>query len=315
MRSEEFFRIRRELKRFSDFSKYPYPRGTLFSILLQKRIDNVKRRYHVYTAKLPELAAYWEKNRRIPDWLRLPPVMRIKLLMKALGMTSKEISRSFSNPDDSEFSDMVWSAIYKDFIYSPIAVRYQFARGRIGEEIIREYLESLSVEFKDENQLRPAKKTPDFYIEEGIEVEGRKIRWIESKALFGDIKLHRFYSKKQYNQYLEMYGDGMVIYWLGKIDELNSLAMLKSHDFIDSPSKKFLVDMKVFLAERGAEELAEKLNTEVFEWKAEEMWSKEFLHDVMRLFDSARGNVVIANWNRSLKTVLRNMGLMMVTVS
>lgn len=315
MRSEEFFKIRRELKRFSDFNRYHYPRGTLFSILLQKRIDNVKRRYHVYTAKLPELATYWEKHGKIPEWLRLPPVMRIKLLMKSLGMTNREISRSFSNPDESELSDMVWSAIYKDFIYSPIAVRYQFARGRVGEEIIREYLESLNVEFKDENQLRPAKKTPDFYIEDGIEIEGRRIRWIESKALFGDIKLHRFYSKKQYNRYLEMYGDGMVIYWLGKIDELNSLAMLKSHEFIDSPSKKFLVEMKVFLAEKKAEELAEKLNAEVFEWKAEEMKSKEFLHDVMKLFDSVSGNLVIANWNRNLRTVLRNMGLLTVTVS
>ncbi|WP_456478813.1 TPD domain-containing protein [Geoglobus ahangari] len=314
MRSEEFFKIRRDLKRFSDFKNYPYPRGTLFSILLQKRIDNVKRRYHVYTAKLPELAAYWEKHHRIPEWLRLPPVMRIKLLMKSLGMTNKEISKNFSNPDESEFSELVWSAIYKDFIYSPIAVRYQFARGRVGEEIIREHLESLNVEFKDENQLRPAKKTPDFYIEDGIEVEGRKIRWIESKALFGDIKLHRFYSKKQYDQYLEMYGDGMVIYWLGKIDELNSLAMLKDYRFIESPSKRFLVEMKVYLANRNAEELAESLNTEVFEWKAEEMRSTEFLKDVMKLFDSVRSNIVVANWNRDLRAVLRNMGLLTVVV-
>ncbi|WP_456368446.1 TPD domain-containing protein [Geoglobus sp.] len=314
MKSDEFFKIRRDLKRFSDFRKYPYPRGTLFSILLQKRIDNVKRRYHIYTAKLPEIATYWEKNRKIPDWLRLPPVMRLKLLMKSLGMTNKEISRCFSSPDDSEFSEMVWSAIYKDFIYSPIAVRYQFARGRVGEEIIREYLESLNVEFKDENQLRPAKKTPDFYIEDGIEVEGRRIRWIESKALFGDIKLHRFYSKKQYNQYLEMYGDGMVIYWLGKIDELHSLAMLKDHGFIDSPSKRFLVEMKVFLADKNPEEVAERLNTEVFEWKADDIRSKEFLRDVMKLFDSVRTNIVVAGWNRDLVTVLRNMGLLTVIV-
>ncbi len=52
MKAEEFFEIRKNLRNFRDFKKYNYFRGTLFSILSQKRVENVKMRYHVYVSKL-----------------------------------------------------------------------------------------------------------------------------------------------------------------------------------------------------------------------------------------------------------------------
>ena len=313
MKAEEFFQIRRSLKSLRDITSSNYERGTLFSILLQKRIDNVKRRYHTYTSRLPEIAHHWEKYREIPRWIRLPPVMRIKLLMKSLGMTNREIARSFSDPDLSEMSEMIWSAIYSDFIYSPIAVRNQFARGRVGEEIIRNHLEKSDIDFKDESQLRPARKTPDFYIEDGIEINGRNIKWIESKALFGDIKLHRVYSKKQYNQYLEMYGDGIVVYWMGFIDELTSHALIADHTLFDDPGKEFLLKMRVYMADRTAESIAERLNANIFEWNAgDDMRSTEYLREVLKLFDSIRGNVVIGGGDKNLRGILKRMGFQVV---
>ncbi len=308
MKAEEFFRIRKELKGFSDFKRFKKPRGMLFSILIQKRIENVKRRYHLYASRLHEIANHWEKHREIPNWLRLPPVMRIRLLMKSLGMSNKEIANSLSNPERSEFQDMIWDAIYKDFIYSPIAIRNQFARGRVGEEMIRQFLEKMNVEFKDENMLRPASKTPDFYIEDKLRIDGREVKWIESKALFGDLRLHRFYSKKQYDRYIELYGDGVVVYWLGKIDELSSNALIKDCRFVENKAKRFLLNMEVFLANKKAEELAESLETDVFYWQSDVLKSKQFLHEIFYLFDSIKGNVVISGWSRELRGVLRNMG-------
>ncbi len=313
MKAEEFFELRRSLKSFRDLSNPEYERGTLFSILLQKRIDNVKKRYHNYASRLSEIAHDWERYRKIPEWVRLPPVMRIKLLMRALGYSTKEIAKAFSDPDSSEMGDMIWSAIYSDFIYSPIAVRNQFARGRVGELMIKNYLESRSLEFKDEHQLRPAKKTPDFFIESDIEINGRKLKWIESKALFGDIKLHRVYSKKQYDQYLEMYGDGMIVYWMGFIDELSSHAMITDHNFFDDSSKIFLLKMRIYLADSKAEEIAEKLGTTVYQWKIDDdMHSKKYLEGVLKLFDSVNGNVVIADWDQNLRKILFKMGFSVV---
>ncbi len=313
MKIEEFFQVRNGLKSLRDISNPNYERGMLFSILLQKRIDNVKRRYHLYASRLPEIAHHWEWKKEIPKWVRLPPVMRIKLLMRSLGMTNREISRAFSDPDSSEMSEMIWSAIYSDFIYSPVAVRNQFARGRVGEKMIRNCLEKSSIEFKDEGQLRPARKTPDFYIEDGIEINGRNIKWIESKALFGDIRLHRVYSKKQYNQYLELYGDGMIVYWMGFIDELTSHALIRDHTSFIDPAKEFLLRMRVHLADKMAEKVAEKLDGIVFEWKAEdEPRSREYLREVLRLFDSINGNVVVCGWDPNLRKILKKMGFQVV---
>jgi len=45
MKLEEFVEIRRNLRSFSDFKRYSYPRGSLFGILSQKKVDFVKRTY------------------------------------------------------------------------------------------------------------------------------------------------------------------------------------------------------------------------------------------------------------------------------
>ena len=314
MKAEEFFEIRKNLRNFRDFKKYNYFRGTLFSILSQKRVENVKRRYHVYVSKLSEIENYWEKEKKLPSWLRLPPVMRLRLLMKSLGMSGKEINKQFLNPEKSELEELIWNAIYKDFLYSPIAAKIQFARGRIGEIMIRDFLEAKGMEFKEERELRNEKKTPDFVIEDELRIDGRQIRWIESKALFGDLKLHRFYLKKQYDPYAEIYGDGIVIYWLGKIDELKANALIKDYDFIQHKSKKILLEMKVFFADKRAENLAENINAEIYEWKSEDKKSKKFLKEILDLFQKLRGNLVITGYNRNLRTVLRNMGFEIITL-
>ncbi len=312
MKLEEFVEIRRNLRNFSDFKKYNYPRGLLFSILSQKRVDFVKRTYQNLLSRLPQIEEEWKRKGRLPKWLRLPPVLRLKFLMKSLGFSDKEIDRHFKNPH-GEFEEMIWKAIYTDYLYSPIAVKIQAARGRVGELIIRDFLESMNIEFKDEKMLRSAKKTPDFYIEDGLKIEGRIIRWIESKALFGDLRLHRLYSKKQYDQYIEIYGDGLIIYWLGKLDDLDSRALIKDYTFISHKAKSFLLEMKIFFADKKAENVAEIFNATVWEWESDEIKSKKFLNEILDLFQEIKGNVIITNYNRGVKRVLRNMGFDIVT--
>ena len=313
MRLEEFLEIRRNLRRFSDFGRYNYPRGSLFGILSQKRVDFVKRNYHRFSSRLEEIEEEWRRKKRFPKWLRLPPVLRLKLLMKSLGFSDREIGVHFRNPEKSEFGEMIWKAVYTDYLYSPVAVGIQAARGRIGELMIRDFLEAKNIEFKDEGMLRPAKKTPDFYIEDGLEIEGKKIRWIESKALFGDPNTHRIYSKKQYEPYTKIYGEGLVIYWLGKIENLDSSVSLKDHSFIPHKAKTFLLEMKVFFADKRAEDVAGLFNAVVWEWNSEEVYSKKFLDELLDLFREVRGNVVVTNYNRGLKRVLRNMGFEILT--
>ncbi|KAL8615920.1 hypothetical protein ACOMHN_034596 [Nucella lapillus] len=50
-------------------------------------------------------------------------------------------------------------------------------------------------------------------------VKGQEVRWIESKAYFGDYDW--FYrSRKQFEDYLRLFGPGLVVYWYGYIKPL-----------------------------------------------------------------------------------------------
>ena len=55
-----------------------------------------------------------------------------------------------------------------------------------------------------------------------MEFEGREIRWIESKASFGDAVEFRYNCKNQLIPYTELFGPGVVVYWTGHLDGLEA---------------------------------------------------------------------------------------------
>lgn len=54
----------------------------------------------------------------------------------------------------------------------------------------------------------PGKQVP-------VAVDGRVVHWIDSKATYGDESSHLNQYMDQYQQYVNRYGPGMVIYWFG----------------------------------------------------------------------------------------------------
>ncbi|AEA46449.1 TPD domain-containing protein [Archaeoglobus veneficus] len=342
----EFQRIRKELKSLRDLSRPGYPRGMLFTILSQKRVDAVKRYYPQAVDKLDEIASYWNENGSFPPWLRLTPVMRVRVLLKALGYSKAETGRILKDPGRAEsdrIEEEVWRALFTDFIYSPLAVKHQFARGKLGEEIIRRWLEERGIEYRDEKDLRKEfDKTPDFYFDELVDIAGKEVKWIESKALFGDPRTHWLYDKKQFSRYEEMFGEGYVVYWFGWVKGLNRSIL--PYDFFSSPLRNALLDMRVYTAggsPKRIAELAEKLDAFVVDigCDAEDeiercvyieelepekpMRSKEFLDGMCRLIDCySKGRILIASrekdWKKSHRRhvawVLRNLGFDVIHV-
>jgi hypothetical protein len=339
--TEEFKKIRKELRYISDLHKINLPRGMLFTILTQKKVDQVKADHGKVIIRLGELADYWSKYKRIPRWIRLTPMMRVRLLLKALEFTKKEIKKSLDNPGEIEDEDLrrvVWKSVFTDYIYSPLAVRHQFARGKLGELILNSWLERRNISFKTEKEMRKESiKTPDFYFSDPIEIEGVEVNWIESKALFGDPRTHWIYWRKQYSKYLELFGDGFVVYWFGKVHDIDGNVRVWNEEYFRSPLMDALLDMRIFTAggrgEKAVETLIKKFNvrtavlldTEIPEIEGVEIqkvefdsvYSKEFLKSVTKIIDgTSRGRVMVfgkeRDWRkckrRQFSWVLRNMG-------
>jgi hypothetical protein len=218
---EEYLKIRRALKSPKDFDKFGRKNYILSSILNQKTVDRVLRTYHQYNSDLNVIARIWKEKRRIP--VKLPPVLRVRLLLKSLGFSKSEIQNALKYPDELEddLSNVVWNAITSDFIYSPIAVKFQSIKGYIGEKLVATWLEDLDVDFlREEDLRRSGGKTPDFYIKNPIEIQGLNVRWIESKFMFGDLRVHSFYWRKQYYRYFKDFGKGLIIYWSEHLEDL-----------------------------------------------------------------------------------------------
>lgn len=242
---EEYLHVRKNLNKISDFDKFQLPRGVLHAILMQKKIESVKRKYHLFSGRTKEILQFWEERKSFPQWLTLTPVLKVRLLLKGLEFSTKEINRSLREPMslDKDLSRIVYDAVARDFVYSPIAAKLQTVLGKIGEKIIENRLKDLGVEFKTEKELK-MQKTPDFYFEEPLELFGKKLRWIESKALFADLKTYELYFRKQISKYVELFGEGFVVYWRGS---LQGLPVSDGCEF-DGDLKRKLLEMTISIS-------------------------------------------------------------------
>ncbi len=201
------YKLLREIKSPKQFDLFDVPNYVLSAILVQKTVEVVKRKVKMYNPV--KVAEKWKRGERID----LPPVMALRIALKGMGYSKNEISNMLKNPNEAgDFEDAVWDAVTRDFIYSPIAVRFHQVKGWLGEKLIEDYLNSMGVEFKRENELE-TRKTPDFLLKEKISMFGYDVRWIESKFMFGDLRTHSHYWRKQYYHYFKHFGRGLIVYW------------------------------------------------------------------------------------------------------
>ena len=89
------------------------------------------------------------------------------------------------------------------------------------EEKLTTWLTKKGLTFRTEEDLRNEyPKTPDVLLDKPINVRGSEVFWIESKGSFGDAIENRANTKRQLKPYVELFGPGMVIYWLGFLNNL-----------------------------------------------------------------------------------------------
>lgn len=98
----------------------------------------------------------------------------------------------------------------------------------LGEEYevkLKKCAKDCGMSFFDENDLRRTgfDKTPDLKLVLPCLYDGTVVNWIESKALFGDLKTHKKYLNQQLESYHNRFGPGIVIYWFGYLESLKTL--------------------------------------------------------------------------------------------
>lgn len=205
------------------------PAGAQALILKQRIVRKIMRMHGRMKDRAPALVRSWKRGNSILAIAKkndYPPVLIASLILREIGYTKKAIVNMYKNPspeDDRRVLREVIEAQEIDYLFSFKAHEMQTERGALGESIIEKWLISNGIDFLTENDLRERgdSKTPDFLLEEPLNISGCEVSWIESKALFGDEKEHERYRKKQFSFYEENYGYGMVVYWYGFLESVS----------------------------------------------------------------------------------------------
>lgn len=201
--------------------------GIAYTILSQKTVSEVKSNFGKLKRNGPAQLEQWNRGKTILDLAKtkkIPATLMASLILKELDIPKKMAFNSPARLQNRRLSQEIIEALDKDHFFSPRAHDLQLEKGRLGEKIISRWLKAHKIDFLTEEQLREQNmsKTPDFLLLEPITIDDMKISWIESKAMFGDEQEHKHYTKKQFSHYEQMSGHGLIVYWYGFLDTLES---------------------------------------------------------------------------------------------
>ncbi len=230
MKYEEYRELYNELRTKEDVDRLAsrYDERMLDSLFTQKTTREVKKRFYMVKNAAPKMLKEWKKGKSIMDLstkYRFPPLLTAMFIFLEDGATKKEFWSYVRDPElleSEETADEVREATENDIVYSPAANDRQKERGLWGEDLLHQWLDGQGITYRTENDLRGTEftKTPDALLDKPVMYDGKEIFWVESKASFGDNTEFRFNSKKQLIPYTKLFGPGLVVYWVGCLDDL-----------------------------------------------------------------------------------------------
>ena len=232
MKYEEYKELYNSMRTLDDLKELrgQYDDRLLDTLYTQKISREVKKRFYVVKQNTGRMLKEWRKGKSIMDLSRkykFPPILTAMFIFQEDGATKKEFWRFIHDPnllESDETADEVREAIRNDIVYSPDANDRQRERGLWGEDLLHQWLDGQGVGYRTENDLRGIEgftKTPDCLLDKPVMYRGKKIYWVESKASFGDNTEFRFNSRKQLVPYTQLFGPGLVVYWVGCLDDLD----------------------------------------------------------------------------------------------
>lgn len=231
MKYEEYKQLYNDLRTPADVERLSsdYDARMLDSLFTQKTTREVKKRFYMVKNNASKMLKEWKKGRSIMELAeknRFPPLLTAMFIFLEDGATKKEFWSYVRDPtllESDETADEVREAVRNDIVYSPEANDRQKERGIWGEDLAHQWLDGQGITYRTEDDLRGTEftKTPDCLLDHPVIYEGKEIYWVESKASFGDNTEFRFNARKQLVPYTKLFGPGLVVYWVGCLDDLD----------------------------------------------------------------------------------------------
>ncbi|MDD7424277.1 MAG: TPD domain-containing protein [Candidatus Methanomethylophilaceae archaeon] len=229
MEYEEYRRLYNGLKGFEDVARLEelgYDSRLVRTLYTQKTSRDVKKRFHIVKQNSKKMLKEWKNGKTMMElaekW-RFPPVMTAMFLFLEDGASKKEFWGYINDPDllRSDVAEELREVISKDIVYSPAGNEEQRQRGIWGETLLQNWLDEQGIGYRTEKDIRGEyEKTPDALLDEPMMYGDKKIYWVESKASFGDNTEFKYNSRHQLEPYTRIFGPGVVVYWVGKLDDL-----------------------------------------------------------------------------------------------
>ena len=217
---------RRDLERLIRTSSYDEELLTV--IYTHHVVRDATKRFYIVKRHSRRLRHQWKQGTSFVDLARrrnFPPILLALLVMGEEGISRKrfwKMVKDLDTVDDKRLRRELKAASEEDLIYSPAGTERQYQRGAWGEAKLWEWLEARDIPFRKEAELRNSyDKTPDALLHDPLEFDGRTIRWMESKASFGDPYEIKRHIRRQLSPYVDLFGDGVVVYWFGFVDDVD----------------------------------------------------------------------------------------------
>ncbi len=229
MEYDEYKAIYNRLNRPEDVRKMMdegYDSRLVKTLYVQKTSRDVKKRFHVVKNHTRQMLKDWKSGHslmEISEKWKFPPILTSMFIFQEDGASKKEFWSYIRNPDslNRRTAEEIKEVVANDYVYSPDANEDQRLRGIWGEDLLHKWLDGQGITYRTENDIRGEyQKTPDALLDEPMMFNGHKIYWVESKASFGDNVEFRFNSRKQLIPYTEIFGPGIVIYWVGCLKDM-----------------------------------------------------------------------------------------------
>lgn len=164
----------------------------------------------------------------IAEDIKISPVRGAKTVLRILfkwsdATRSKGIYDTCLIKDDDLLQDLI-KCIATD---NPCGARHSVSRHFVGKEyeaVLMSAVRNLGAAYETEAELndRGCHKTPDVLFKSPIGVNGKTVRWIDSKARFGDPGILNEEYEASMSSYINYYGSGLVIFWFGFVGDCES---------------------------------------------------------------------------------------------